>query len=313
MMNTKLKDLFEIEYPKQMIFSEQEINDKGVNFISSKGTNNGVVCKITPNLQNKIYPAGAITVPLKGTVLHAFYQREKFQIAHQIAVLYPKGEMSDQEMFFYVLCIRNNKYKFNYGRQADKTLADILVPDKMPDSFRKVDIAHLEKIDDQPVISKKLTINVSSWKSFGLFTLFTIEGSTTTPEMDLEEYGNGPYPYVTTQASNNGVEGFYNHYTEDGGVLTVDSAVLGYCSYQSYNFSASDHVEKLIPKFKMNKYIAMFLVTVINQEQYRYNYGRKCSQDRMEKGSIKLPPKDGNPDWGFMENYIKSLSYSSNL
>ncbi len=313
MTKVKLKDLFEIEHPRQMIFSEQETNDKGVNFISSKGTNNGVVCKITPNVQNKIYPAGAITVPLKGTVLHAFYQREQFQIAHQIAVLYPKIEMSDQEMFFYVLCIRNNKYKFNYGRQADKTLADILVPDKILDSFRGVDIARLETVNDKPVISKKVILNFSSWKDFILSNLFTIGGSATTPEIDLEEYGRGNYPYVTTQATNNGVEGFYNFYTEDGGVLTVDSAVLGYCSYQPYNFSASDHVEKLIPKFTMNKYVAMFLVTIINQEQYRYNYGRKCSQDRMEKGSIKLPSKDGSPNWEFMENYIKSLSYSSNL
>ena len=36
-------------------------------------------------------------------------------------------------------------------------------------------------------------------------------------------------------------------------------------------------------------------------------------KERMEGGSIKLPAKDGNPDWAFMENYIKSLSYSSNL
>ena len=63
----------------------------------------------------------------------------------------------------------------------------------------------------------------------------------------------------------------------------------------------------------MNKYVAMFLTTIMNEEQYRYNYGRKCSQDRMEGGSIKLPSKNGDPDWEFMGNYIKSLPYSSNL
>jgi len=88
---------------------------------------------------------------------------------------------------------------------------------------------------------------------------------------------------------------------------------MGYCSYQSLPFSASDHVEKLIPKFKMNKYIALFLVTILNLEQYRYNYGRKCSQERMKKISIKLPSKNGNPDFEYMENYVKSLPYSSSL
>lgn len=157
------------------------------------------------------------------------------------------------------------------------------------------------------------SLSVWRWKEFKIDTLFDITGSSTTPLLELQEYGEGEYPYVTTQATNNGVEGFYNYHTEGGGVLTVDSAVFGYCSYQPYNFSASDHVEKLIPKFKMNTYIAMFLVTIINQEQYRYNYGRKCSQERMEKGSIRLPSRNGSPDWEFMENYIKSLPYSSNL
>ena len=131
--------------------------------------------------------------------------------------------------------------------------------------------------------------------------------------MELEEYGSGEYPYVTTQATNNGIENFYDFYTEKGNVLAVDSAVLGYCSYQSRNFSASDHVEKLIPKFQMNKHIAMFMVTILNLERYRYNYGRKCSQTRMKQIKIKLPIKNGQPDFDYMENFIKSLPYSSSI
>ncbi len=148
---------------------------------------------------------------------------------------------------------------------------------------------------------------------FGKDDLFTITGSKTTSIIELEEYGYGKYPYVTTQATNNGVGGFYDFSTEKGNVLTVDSAVLGYCSYQPLDFSASDHVEKLIPKFEMNKYIAMFFVTILNLEQYRYNYGRKASQTRMKQISIKLPSKNGKPDFEFMENYIKSLNYSKSL
>lgn len=52
----------------------------------------------------------------------------------------------------------------------------------------------------------------------------------------------------------------------------------------------------------MNKYVAMFLVTIMNLEKYRYNYGRKCSQTRMKQISIKLPSKKGQPDFEYMEN-----------
>ena len=158
---------------------------------------------------------------------------------------------------------------------------------------------------------KYFEIDASCWHSFMLNDkLFKITGSKTTSVIELEEYGKGQFPYITTQATNNGTGGFYDYYTEEGNVLTVDSAVVGYCSYQPLNFSASDHVEKLIPNFPMNKYVAMFLVTIFRLEQYRYNYGRKCSQSRMKERSIKLPTKDGEPDWQFMEDYIKSLNYS---
>lgn len=165
----------------------------------------------------------------------------------------------------------------------------------------------------ESITSFDIGLETSSWKSFLISDLFTIKGSKTTSLIELEEFGAGKYPYITTQATNNGVDGFYDYYSEEGNVLTIDSAVLGYCSYQEFSFSASDHVEKLIPNFAMNAYIAIFLVTIINLEQYRFNYGRKASQERLKKISIQLPSKNGSPDWDFMEQYIKSLPYSSNL
>ncbi len=161
----------------------------------------------------------------------------------------------------------------------------------------------------------QIELDVNSWSEFylGDKKYFDINGSKTKPVLELEEYGKGKYPYITTQATNNGIDGFYDYYTEDGGVITFESAVIGYCAYQPLPFSASDHVEKLIPKFEINKYIALFLVTVLNQEQYRYNYGRKCSQIRMRKMAIKLPAKNGKPNFKLMENYIKSLPYSGSI
>ena len=95
--------------------------------------------------------------------------------------------------------------------------------------------------------------------------------------------------------------------------LKIESAILGYCSYQPKNFSASDNVVKLIPNFKMNKYVALFLVTILNLENYRYNYGRKASQTRLKTLYIKLPERNGKPDFEFMETFIQSLPYSRNL
>ena len=160
-----------------------------------------------------------------------------------------------------------------------------------------------------------MELNVQDWKEFKLSDYFNVIGTTTT-KLDtlIDEYGMGNYPYVTTQATNNGVAGYYNCYTEEGNILVADSAVAGYVSYQPYNFSASDHVEKIMPKFPFNKYVAMFLVTILNLENYRYSYGRKFNQDNIRNTVMKLPAKQTSngsyiPDWQFMEDYIKSLHH----
>jgi type I restriction enzyme M protein len=161
---------------------------------------------------------------------------------------------------------------------------------------------------------KEIDLNLNNWKCFILSDLFEIIGSKTTPKKTIQEYGAGIYPYITTSSNNNGIEGLYDVFTDTGNILTIDSAVKGFCSYQARDFSASDHVEKLIPKFELNVYIGLFLQTIINLEQFRYSYGRKFNQDRIKKTVIRLPSTPNNtPDWQYMEDYIKTLNYSGSL
>ena len=172
----------------------------------------------------------------------------------------------------------------------------------------------IENATKKPFHNKVINLKDRKWEWFKITKLFDVKGSKSNTKTSIQDYGVGKYPYVVTSSINNGIEGFYNHYTEKGNVLTIDSATVGSCFYQAKNFSASDHVEKLIPKFNMSGYLAMFLTCVLSKEQSRYGYGRKFSQKRIKNTRIKLPvTKNEQPDWEFMENYIKSLPYSSNL
>lgn len=311
-----LNSLFDIKYGNQFDLYKLDASEESkINFVSRSSQNLGVVCKVSKYKNVEPYPAGIITVTLGGSyLLSSFVQQSPFYTAQNIKVLTPKKNMSFNERVFYCKCIEHNRFRYtSHGREANITLDTILVPEKVPYEYFNIKTDTLFDLDSKPINNTKFELGNPAWQYFPLPQLFKIKGTKTTPVLELEEYGVGEYPYVTTQATNNGVEGFYNYYTEEGNVLTVDSAVLGYCSYQPLKFSASDHVEKLIPKFKMNKYVALFLTTVINLEQYRYNYGIKCSQTRMRNASIKLPSKNGEPDFEFMENYIKSLPYSSSI
>jgi type I restriction-modification system DNA methylase subunit len=176
----------------------------------------------------------------------------------------------------------------------------------------------INNIVSAPLLNTNNSLQNVNWQKYKLSDLFTIKGSKTTDKLDIMQSGGGSYPYITTASVNNGVFGLYSKFTNIGNILTIDSATVGSCFYQELNYSASDHVERLEPKsFVLNKYIGMFLITAINNEQYRYNYGRKFNQQRIRDTIIELPSisKDGKlvPDWNLMEQFIKSLNFSSSI
>lgn len=310
----KISDLFFIQSGNGLAFEKMRTTStSSINFVARGSQNNGIVGKVEKIDNIKPFNGNQITVSLSGSVMEAFYQISPFYTSYHIAILQPKIELTEKQMLYYCMCLRANKYKYSYGRQANKTLPNILIPKpkEIPDYVEKVQIKQPSK---QPLNNIKIQLQTKKWKAFKISKLFDVDGTKTTPLKILEENGAGKYPYITTKATNNGCDGFYNIKTENGNVITVDSAVVGYASYQLKDFSASDHVEKLIPKFTLNQLIAMFLTTLLNQEQYRFHYGRKASQTRLKNLKIKLPQNpQGEPDWEFMENYIKSLPYSSSL
>lgn len=310
-----LNSIFDIDYGNKFDLYKMDFDEPKVNFVSRSSQNLGVVAKVSKQLDHEPYPAGLITVTLGGTyLLSSFVQQEPFYTAQNIKVINPKRKMDFKEKIFYCLAIQSNRFRYtSHGREANITLDHLLVPEEMPKKWLELNIDKLVSINANSFSDKKIKLMLNEWKYYYLKDLFKIKGSKTTSILELKEIGFGRYPFVTTQATNNGVEGFYDHYTEIGNTLVIDSAVLGYCTYQSENFSASDHVEKLIPNFNMNKYNALFLTAILNREQYRYNYGRKASQERIKARGILLPSKNNQPDWQFMENYVKSLPYSSSL
>ncbi len=154
----------------------------------------------------------------------------------------------------------------------------------------------------------KLSLNDVEWKEFRIEKVFDVSGTTTTHPTELKI--GGRTPRITCAATNNGLDDVYSNLpTEKGGVLTVDSATDGYISYQEKDFIATDHVEKIMLKDnkRMNKHIGLFLKSAITKSiSSKYGYGYKFSQKRIRPQIIMLPvDKNGNPNWRFMEDYIK--------
>jgi len=179
---------------------------------------------------------------------------------------------------------------------------------------RSGDLSFAKEIIIKKENERKLSERKWSW--FLYSNLFNIETGVG-PLVKPDEVGNGDMPFISTTESDNGISYFYkqlNPAHQKNCITVSNDGSVGEAFYQDADFSASYKVNVLKPKFKLNKYIAMFLITVIRKEKYRYSYARKWGIERMKNTKIKLPvDKSGNADWIFMENYIKSLPYSAEI
>lgn len=92
---------------------------------------------------------------------------------------------------------------------------------------------------------------------------------------------------------------------------------VGEAFYQPDDYWATDDVNALYlkPKYgELNPALALFICTVIKLDKYRFSYGRKWTLENMEETMIKLPVTSiGEPDWQFMEDYMKSLPYGDRI
>ncbi len=155
----------------------------------------------------------------------------------------------------------------------------------------------------------KLSLADREWKEFYFSEIFSkIQRG---KRLTKENQKCGATPYISSSSANNGVDNFisnndnvrkFNH------CLTLaNSGSVGSTFFQNYEFVASDHVTALILK-QPNKYIYLFLANQIQRIKDKYSFNREINDKRIKREKIILPINhQGNPDWQFMEDYIKQL------
>lgn len=145
-------------------------------------------------------------------------------------------------------------------------------------------------------------------KFFKLSDIFEIKTSKYIHENGLKQ-GAGTIPYVTRTSLNNGVSKFVCSQRIEklnpGNVITigVDTQTV---FYQERDFYCGNNILSLSHGL-MNKYIGIFIVGILDQIiKKKYSYGYGATLTRIKNLEIKLPSTpDGNPDWEFMESYIR--------
>jgi len=130
-----ISELFSVTYGVNFELNRMTPDPLGIPFVGRSDRNNGVTARVsaiqgvTPN------PAGTLSVAGGGSVLASFLQYETYYSGRDLFYLTPSLFMSDSQKLYYCACIRANRYRYSYGRQANKTLKDLLIPDfgSLPD------------------------------------------------------------------------------------------------------------------------------------------------------------------------------------
>lgn len=284
----------------------------GVNFASRTLTNNGISARVLTDREPA--QAGEITVALGGNVLSSFVQPEPFVCGRDVMILAAKNpDMSLEEKLFYCYCIWENRYRFSYGRQANRTLGELVVPAHMPDwaaSMRVPTADHLtNSIGDRIALSPH-----EEWKPFRVGDLFTIKSGSYVKTILKTP---GETPEVSSSAAKNGLRRHISLEPNfDGGVISVArNGSVATAFYQPKPFFATDDVRVWTArKGSLNVWEGLFITCIIELEKFRYTYGRKWSIAHMRDTELRLPATpSGDPDWLFMEDFMKGLPFSAAL
>ena len=240
-------------------------------------------------------------------------------------MFYPKFNLNEKIGLFIVAVINfNENYKWGYGRQCrvgDSKEIVIKLPsktDNTPDwDFME---SYIKSLNYKPLTTlnkrSQYGLIIYSWQEFRLGDMFEIKkGKRLTSDDQIE----GNTPYIGAIDSNNGVANYIGQEAlHEGNTISLSyNGSVGEAFYQPKPFWATDDVNVLYFKEEngiiFNKYVALFFCAVLRQEKYRYSYGRKWVLDNMRSTVIKLPAKDGKPDFNFMEEYVKALPYGDRI
>lgn len=342
---TKVEDLFEVRYGHSLRLNRLTITSQasGIAFVSRKMGDNGIAAYVEPIPGVLPASAGELSCALSGNgVLSTFVQDKPFYTAFHVACLKPRYEMTRMELLYYCACIKANRYRFSYGRQANRTLKEILIPalSDIPEWVNGFDSSIYEGAN-APAIEQHVELgDPSNWKPYRYDEIFEIKkGYYNKKPPSAERPSSLDIPFIGASEKNNGITSFVTlsdlqKYSRDGsvnlgedinkklfpsGAITVpnNGASVGEAFYQKKAFTCTHDVNPLYLKdksFQINEAVGLFLTAVIRAEKYRWSYGRKWRPIRMPHSIIRLPSTDqGLPDWAFMESFIRTLPYSSKI
>ena len=259
-----------------------------------------------------------------------FYQPSKFYTGQNIQVI-SNCYLNKYNALFITRLLKIQLSKFNWGGNGATlgrlSKTKILLP---VDKKNNPDYQFMEDYIKENIVKKcqeyieyaknKLKQikfeNISSlkdkkWKEFFIEDIFFIKSG---KRLVKEQMIFGDIPFIGASTLNNGITNYISqkNYSFDSNVLGVNyNGSVGEAFYHPYGCIFSDDVKRFhMLNYNDNKFLLLFLATIIKQQKEKFNYGYKFNETRMLRQKILLPVNTNDePDYIYMEKYIKNIFY----
>ena len=312
-------------------------------YIGAKKSDNGVM-RYVKRVENLVSRGNCIVFigDGQGSVGYSLYQPVDFIGSTTLIVGYNEN-LNPYNAAFLVSVLDLERFRYSFGRKYKKEVVantkiqlpaikldnggytpdwkymeDFVKDQIIPQLPKKAQRVWLQKYDTTPQKQENMKLNTQDWKYYTIEDLFRVE--LTKGDIKADEVDSGNIPLISSGEGNNGVVKYISKDGDGKAEMFPDNTItldmFCHANYQGLPYYAVGHgrVNILFPKFDLNKYIGIFICTLINREVYRFSYGRAVYSTVAEKMKIKLPTTpSGTPDWQFMEDYIKSLPFSRNI
>jgi type I restriction enzyme M protein len=161
----------------------------------------------------------------------------------------------------------------------------------------------IEQVKDFEVVEP---LKQKEWGEFKIISIFEVDKGVYLNSKDITK---GSIPYITAKSDNNGLNAFIGNIPLfSGNAITIEKINLS-AYYQSKDFYCS-HDVTVVKNDKLNKYNSIFICNMIKRQGFKYSYGRQAQMNVCKNEIIYLPiTENGQPDYDYMENYIKKLEY----
>lgn len=303
--------LFNVKYGVNLDLNKLEIVEEGqgIRYVGRTEKNNGITAWVRPIEDKKPNPAMTISVAGGGSVLSTFVQETTYYSGRDLFYLEPKKEMTINELMYYATVLKKNKFKFSYGRQANRTLPTLKIPcrTEIPKEIINYKFDTCKGMKEYGILFEKLkplahkyktkTPSVNVEQLFNLINGINAANYVVQPERKSD---NKLIPVVrpskwqsTSYAGYVDPKSIPKEKIFPAGTLYVGTNGAGshtyaYVSIEPFTFNSD--VTVLIPKKAMTLEEKLVYATLITANRFKFSYGRKPKGNRLKL--IILPKQE---------------------